>query len=185
VLLFAGIQVFGQKNEKFNARLTAFDISYTKPEGYVESDSILELINGAIPNRFGSSYYNLTSKKDSIVICFQFNGPIDTSNILSGFPGNDGGSFDPNKNYIPYKTRYEIFPAVYSARIYNADVSGMYDFVPFKNESAIGRYDKCKVIFIHKNNKVDVHLFYYYNKGNEKKVKRHIKATKGMLRFNN
>jgi hypothetical protein len=184
-LLFAVIQVFSQKNEKFNARLATFDISYNKPEGYIESDSILELINGAIPNRFGSSYYSLTSKKDSIVICFQFNGPIDTSSILSGFPGNDGRPFDPNKNYIPYKTRYEIFPAVYTTRVYNADVSGMYDFVPFKNESAIGGYNKCKVIFIHKNNRVDLHLFYYYNKGSEEKVKRHIKETKGMLRFNN
>ncbi|WP_449435666.1 hypothetical protein [Pedobacter steynii] len=176
--------LFGQKNEKLNKYLEMFNIQYSMPNGYLESDSSLVIYNKS-GYRVGRSVYKLIAQKDSIVILFRFNGPIDTSKNLTGFIGVDGKQFDPNKNYRPSKTEYTTFSNSYTTKIYNADVSGTYDLQVSEKNHILNSGEKCKVIFIHKDNKVDIELFYFYNKSSEPQLNKHLKRTRKMLRFKN
>lgn len=159
-----------------------FNIQYSMPKGYLESDSSRIIYNKS-EHRIGNSIYRLISKRDSIVIFFIFNGPIDTSKRLTGFIGVDGKPFDPNKNYRPFKTEYTTFSDSYTTKIYNADVSGTYDLQVSEKNHILNSGEKCKVIFIHKDNKVDIELFYFYNKSSEPQLNKHLKRTRKMLRF--
>jgi hypothetical protein len=170
-------------NRSLAHKLHTYDLHYLPPKGYSTSDTSF-----MITNRLEFNHHTaiVSSKsKSGILVCISFNG-IDTSSRrqLSGFPGPDGLPFDINKNWIPsFGVKYRLFPSSYSQEMYNADVSGTFEFEPGKLVPIIARGEKCRVLFIHKDNWLDIEIMYCYTADSEHQLDNVMEETKNILKF--
>lgn len=169
-------------NRSFTGKLRHYNLEFKPPPGYVASNEQLVFCGGISQHRQGTFLYSLFSEADKININIDFIGSIDTVKGIT-FMGRDGVKRGPNSNYIPYQTKYETFTEALTRTLYNADVSGSYDFIPCKAIPVLVPREKCKVIFIHRENQVDIAIYYYYLPENEHLLAKHLAATRNMLRF--
>lgn len=170
-----------QSMSSLQSYLQQFNLKYQAPVGYdgVSIDSVI--YGGRLGHTLGRSYYMLKSKKDSVQIYVVFAGPIDTT--LVGFKKQDGTIYDPNRNYIPPDTSYVLHDKALTRSRYNADVSGYYNMLPSRKRHFVSANEKCKVVFIHKDNLVDIELYYYYTPMQVETIHKHIKQTESMFKF--
>jgi len=64
---------------------------------------------------------------------------------------------------------------------FNADKSGTYSFtleVPYE-----GKYNHCRIIFMHKDNCGDAEVYYFYNEEDKHEIKSSLKNTYKMIHF--
>ncbi|TCD00540.1 hypothetical protein [Pedobacter psychroterrae] len=183
-MILSSTASFAQKDRLFNIYIERSKVDFKKPTGYLELDSILTLYDGRNGHRTGLSVFNLLSKKDQILICIGFNG-IDTSlnSKLKGFPGSGGGQYDANRNYIPHKLEYELYPTGYAKLKNNADLAITFALPVNPKYPVLGNFDKCKCVVLHKENNVDITIYYYFTRKSEKNLKKHLENTNAMFWF--
>lgn len=154
------------------------------PKGY-------ELLYDSHNARLGTiiltgSRHQLKAPKDSVFIYFA-NLDIDTSTARTEKLKKFGLYHDPNQNYLKVASRDTgNNPIAYDSRSsslnkYGADRSGTYDMTlpePYKDQ-----YRLCKTLFIHKENRADVWLYFFYNPGSAKKLHKHIAKMSKRIKF--
>ncbi|WP_146133110.1 hypothetical protein [Arcticibacter pallidicorallinus] len=98
--------------------------------------------------------------------------------------------FPPNQNYLrtiyfqleaDTTNRIAYYPKAYAKKTFNVDVAGEYD-----RECKIvykGKFYKSKVVFLHKEDRMDCFIHYFYEEGKEEKVRETIAKTRGMFRL--
>ena len=64
---------------------------------------------------------------------------------------------------------------------YNADVSGSYE-LPLEGRYN-NQYEKCRVAFIHKENRVDIVLYFFYTQASADSVDKHMKKVLNKIKF--
>ncbi|MGY4385919.1 hypothetical protein ACVWYN_002967 [Pedobacter sp. UYP24] len=180
---FSGAMV--NYNRSFKHKLREFDLDFRPPVGYKLSDSIYNIYYDGRGGALHAHSELALKSADGILIFITFN-QIDTFNRekLRGFPGPGGLPFDINRNWIPaFDAKYELFPTTYSNKTFNADSCGIYDFVPNKRVNILSKDEKYKVLFIHKENELDIEIMYFYTPETERFLKKHMDATRDMLKF--
>ncbi|MES2827082.1 MAG: hypothetical protein V4687_02965 [Bacteroidota bacterium] len=173
---------YAQDHPELKRNLDRFHVSYVKPKGYKEIDSIFKITSFETGHLVGVSRYNLLSEDGKMMICVYFSGPIDTVGFRT-LKLLSGKIYDVNKNYIPHNLSYELHSSSYSKKVYNADVSGFYDFPPGRLVHILGPSEKCVTVFMHKENRLDIEVYYYYMNLSDTEVKKHLKRTEAMFKF--
>ncbi|WP_146133159.1 hypothetical protein [Arcticibacter pallidicorallinus] len=96
----------------------------------------------------------------------------------------------PNENYIrtiylqleaDTANRIKYYPKAYAKKTFNVDVAGEYDReckMAYKD-----KFYKSKVVFLHKEDRMDCFIHYFYEEGKEEKVRETIAKTRGMFRL--
>lgn len=168
----------------FQHNLTRYNVEFKMPKGYVMIDSSMQIIEGISGHVTAGSRIILKSLDKHMIIAIAFQGPIDTTKNLS-IKMTKGQSYDPNKNYIPYNQRYILFPSEVSRKKFNADVAGSWDMTPFATMPILSKNEKCKVIFLHKDNLVDLEIYHYYQNLTSKELAYRLKKLDKMLQFKN
>ncbi|WP_285056632.1 hypothetical protein [Pedobacter ginsengisoli] len=170
--------------KKFLAQLDRIKVAYMPPKGY-------ELIYDSHNARLGSiiltgSRHQLKALKDSVLIYFAL-FQIDTTKALSERLKKFGMFNDLNQNYLKVAGRDTVNnPIVYDSRDvsrnkYGADRSGTYDLTlpgPYKDQ-----YWLCKTLFIHKESRADIWLYFFYNPGSARKLNKHIVRISKTIKF--
>jgi len=173
----------GKYNWSFKGQIRRYELNYIEPNGYLASDSAMEVVDSVVGHHYSTIRYSLRSK-DGILIGITFNGPIDDDGKLNGFPGTDGLPYDPNKNWIPiFHWAYKVLPKEYTKNTYNADLAAVYNFYQHKNVPVLDPNESCRSIIIHKDNVVDIEIMYFYTPQNEHLLKKHMEETEHMLKF--
>lgn len=196
LILFTNRSYSQLQNQKecFRIYLHQTNLMYTSPAVFQEADTCSEyLFYYTIPKLKDKYLYPLNAKllsKDSS-LCIGFNIvkvnlKDDSSAFLKVmFPGRTA-----NTNYklgIRHKAdtihdRVVYYSSKESKRHFNADISGTYGFemqLPFD-----GRYYRCRIVFMHKDNVGDAEIYYFYeNERQRKEVDRLIKNAYKLLRY--
>ncbi|WP_276088089.1 hypothetical protein [Pedobacter sp. JY14-1] len=170
-------------NRSLAHELELYDLDFQAPKGYQRLDTQIVIIDH-LGHQHGRSKLSLKSKT-GIMVYFTFNR-VDTAmqTKLRGFPGPDGQPFDINKNWIPSSgTKYTLFSKSYTQKEFNADISGTYDFEPYKNVHRLSKDEKVRVLMIHKDNWLDIQILYYYTPETEPYLEQVMNETRGMLKF--
>lgn len=144
------------------------------------------------------------SHLDNNKYLYPFNGKLisENGNVIIGFqsvrlnPENDKNPIlqkifkgrTVNTEYLlPIRHKADIlngkkitfYKRVKSKKLYNATVAGNYSFdmeIPYE-----GKFDRCIVVFLHKNNCSDAEVYYFFNSHNTKSVRSVKKAGKPCL----
>jgi hypothetical protein len=96
---------------------------------------------------------------------------------------------DPNKNYLRYieleadttKEKVVFYSREYCRKKFNADVGAK--FCMTNNRLFRGKYPYCEVVILHKENRSDIMLLYFYTDESREMLNKIIKQTAGMLRY--
>lgn len=170
----------------FFNNLKRLNLKYKCPKNYVEvfEPELARLGNHLLTG----SYLKLYSQKDSILIYVAIM-PIDTTsktkNLTRKFNLN---LIDANLEYLRKERDSLSNPLVFLSpkvlkNVYNAD-DGLSKNVPLSAGFRYkGVYSGCTVIIAHKANKADLHLYYFYTKNSQKKLKTHIRKNQPILSF--
>ena len=169
--------------KNFKADLSRLKIQYLPPRGYKSLYKSYSASTGTF--LLSASRHQLQAQKDSVFIYFAIID-IDTSQALSNRLKKFGFNVDVNRNYIQGVAdtlMYPIFqdPMQLSISKYNADRSGTYDVqlkLPYKRQ-----YSNCKVMYIHKENRADILIYYFFNSESASKLSKHIKRISQRIRF--
>lgn len=139
-------------------------------------------------NEFNATY-GLVNKSNDIVILMIFMDRNGVTPEKTAMLRRVGPDYDPERNYLVWirlqsDTSYRIihYPPSYIRKTSRADDAGEYVL------NCRGVYKKiythCKVVFMHKEKRGDVSLYYFYTDAAKKKINRCIKKTAPMLRYN-
>ncbi len=157
------------------------------PNGF-HRDSVIDYVcgNGSLVS---SISYALINKSNDIIILMIF---MDRSAITpekTAMLRRINPDYDPEKNYLVWirvqsDTSYKAihYPRAYIRKTSRADDAGEYVLNcpnPYKKV-----YNHCKVVFMHKEKRGDVLLYYFYTDAAKKKIDRCIKKTARMMRYN-
>ena len=137
------------------------------------------------PILLSSSDYQLRSLKDSVFIYFDIFA-VDTTMAYINKMKKFGFSSNENVNYLQTGSdtlKYPITrnPSIVSRKKYDADVSGYYELPLeglYKNQ-----YGKCRVAFIHKENRADIILYFFYTPASAASVEKHMKKVLKNIKF--
>lgn len=189
--LFCWLPVIGQEiHDEAQARGNIDRFSrlvkfvYTPPKGYNqiymdENARVGKLI-------FSGSDHRLESLSDSLVVYFILNY-VDTTLAVKKATKLLGIDIDPNRFYLKTSSDTLQNPINHysqkkALKIFNADAAGTYD-IPLTGAYR-GKYGKCKVLFVHKENRADVYLHFFYNPSvSDKKLTRHINTLSKHIKF--
>jgi len=169
----------------FHRMLKEENIEYRLPKGYKE---IFKDINARMGSIFlTASLCQLKVPGDSILLYIAVQH-IDTTKVTYNKLRSWGLERDVNKNYLELNIDTMKYPIIhfskrYSRKKFNADDSGMFDLKYPVQLAYRGVYSKCKGIFIHKSDRCDIKLYYFYTDNSEENLKKHIEATYKILRF--
>jgi hypothetical protein len=171
LFLFFSISALGQTTEEadtnsfssFKNEIRSYGIVYSPPEGYKQFYKNETAIIGKLI--LTSSKHQLESKSDSLILYFTF-GEIDTTRAFAQRLKFLGLTLDVNKNYLKtssdtLKHPINHFPTAYARKTFNADAAGTYN-LPLRSKYR-GKYRNCDVLFIHKENRVDVRVYFFHN----------------------
>ncbi|MGY4386429.1 hypothetical protein ACVWYN_003484 [Pedobacter sp. UYP24] len=172
---------FGQMSD-FNRNLKIFNVEFKMPTGFVTIDSSVQIVDGISGHVTAVSRILLKSLDGHMAVAICFNGPIDTVKKLS-IVKSDGELYDPNKNYIPFNQKFVLFDKAFSRKTYNADVAGTWNLVPFRQIPVLSPDENCRVIFLHKENKVDIEIYHYYSGISQQELANRLKRLEKMLKF--
>ena len=168
---------------KFNLSLTTVKIAYVPPKQYKKSYLSYNAIIG--PMLLSGTRHQLEDIKDSIFVYFTVDG-IDTSEKYISKMKRFGIPWDMNKNYL--KTHSDTLkhpivrnPSTFTKNKYNADASGYFE-LPLQQIYA-NKYQRCRVAFIHKENRADIILYFFYNPGNSAIVQKHMNRVLSNIKF--
>ncbi|PSL44704.1 hypothetical protein CLV51_10576 [Chitinophaga niastensis] len=177
--------VYSQVDKYMNNCIKAYDLVYNKPAGFVEVYPELPYFAGnrIVPNAY---IYELQSEKSDITICISV---MDLASI------NDSAiiKFDPmadrNANFIRKIRLYAdtlhdqnfFFPEKYVKHTFHASDAAIYKLN--NTTSYRNKYPFCKVLSIHKKDKTDIEISYFYNESSKPYIKQCIKQTQEMLTF--
>lgn len=176
---------FGQSKDRIlKIDLLELNISYRQPRGFIESDST-EAVNFANGHFHNALDYSLKTNKADIIVGISFQHLAPPSDFVKRLAPN----YDPNKNYLHYtelradttKEKVVFYSKEYCRKKFNADVGAK--FCMTSNRSFRGKYPYCKVVILHKENRSDIMLLYFYTDESRKELDRIIKQTAGMLRY--
>jgi len=169
--------------EMFTRILQRSKIQYDPPKEYeqlyIGQNAQIEMI------LLTASWHQLKASKDSLFVYFTAL-EIDTTKASAEKLKKFGLYSDPNKNYLKTNSDTLSYPVKYDPRDftlkkYSADRSGTFDLsLPkrYKNE-----YTFCKVLFIHKDDRADIKLFFFYNSIDPDKLEKHIKRIADHIKF--
>ncbi|MES2827093.1 MAG: hypothetical protein V4687_03025 [Bacteroidota bacterium] len=175
------MSTFGQNNKWVNEYVNKYGLIYRQPKNFEYRENSIAIIDGKLQAQLAGSLANLISKDKDIVVCIVFYD-IDTTRG-NMFLKRDGTYWSSNKNYLPRSEILEIFDQKDTKNINNADVSGTYDLEPWKVH-LLSENEKCKVIFIHKEDRLDIELYCYYKPMKDKKLEKYIKSVRNLFKFN-
>lgn len=171
------------ERDKFYETLEQQKIAYIVPNGYEQLYRPHNAIIG--PILLSGTRYQLRALKDSVFIYFAI-FPIDTTGAYLNKMKKFG--FNPNTNVEYLKTRSDTlkYPIIRNSSIvtrkkYNADVSGSYD-LPLDGLYN-NQYGKCRVAFIHKKNRADITLYFFYTPSSAASVEKHMKNVLKKIKF--
>jgi hypothetical protein len=170
--------------KKFYAELHRLNLNYNPPPGYRLSYVPHNAQMGRI--LLTESRHQLASLKDNVFVYFtEFpitpRKKIDKGHEKFGLHDND-----ENRNYLAIYSDTLVHPIMYhsrkfSRRKFGAERSGTYDLPlprPYR-----GGYWFCKTLFIHKQDRADIVLYFFYNPGSANKVDKHITTLSKRIRF--
>ena len=167
----------------FRKTLDKQKITYHVPDGYEELYRPHNAIIGSM--LLSGSRHQLRALKDSIFIYFTIE-PVNTTTAYLDKMKKFG--FSPNTNVEYLKTQSDTlkFPinrnsSMVTRKKYNADVSGYYE-LPLKGLYN-NQYEKCRVAFIHKENRADIILYFFYTPRSAASVKKHMKKVLKKIEF--
>ena len=168
---------------KFNLNLTMAQIAYVTPKQYTKSYLSYNAIIG--PMLLSGTRHQLEDTKDSIFVYFTID-EIDTSQKYISKMKRFGIPWDMNKNYLKTHSDTLKYPIVrnsqtFTKRRYNADVSGYFE-LPLQ-QIYVDKYQKCRVAFIHKENRADIILYFFYNPDNRAIVRKHMNRVLKNIKF--
>jgi|GEM_PF-5455109 len=171
----------------FHKALKEEGIEYRLPNGYNETFKDINARMGGI--FLSASMCQLQTHEDSILLYIAIQH-IDTTKATYNKLKSWGLERDVNKNYLNLNTdtvKHPIihFSARYSRRKFNADDSGMFELEYPLKYAYRGIYTKCKGIFIHKNDRCDIKLYYFYTDKSAVNLKKNIRRSYNVLRFKN
>ncbi|MBB6130584.1 hypothetical protein [Mucilaginibacter lappiensis] len=158
---------------------------YKCPVGFRELDTTERFMPG---NRIllDSFVQELEGKKDDIMICFAVaNYKLFNEVRIRKYSPNYSKN-DEYKNRIKSKidsSRYSFTPykREFTHKVFNADTAGIYDFVP--QDPYRNRYPLTKIVTIHKQDRADIEVFYFYNEKSKNRINKYIADTQGMIQF--
>lgn len=178
-------RTFISDKEIFNAESKRSGFEYNLPEGFKELDLIeLQLPgNRILLNTFDREIEN---KEKNIVVCFtvtNFSSINDSivREISPSYVKNDQYKSEVKSKIDSTHNKLTYFNKDYTQKTFNADVAGIYDFIPIYPYH--NKYTLCKIVFIHKQDRADLEMFYFYNKESEAKINKFITDNKVMIKF--
>jgi len=171
---------FAQSSE-FDRMLDRYELQFRLPKGYEREDSRIEIINGISDHLRALAQTKLKSKDGNMLIAISVQ-PIDTTRD-EAFVKSNGDIWNRNRNYIPFNQKYNTFPLVFSRGIYNADVAGTWNLVPFRAIPILSKDENCRVIFLHKDNMVDVEIYHFYSNITQEQLAKRLRRLQSMIYF--
>ncbi|PRY52538.1 hypothetical protein B0I27_1054 [Arcticibacter pallidicorallinus] len=175
----------------FKLNLKYYNIKYSAPEGFSHLDSMTS--SYCLSNRSELFQYSLINKEEDIAIRFlmiqilpQTAEQLERTRRLF----NLKYVTLPNDNYLrtiylqlegDTANRIVYYPKSYAKKTFNVNVAGEYDReckLIYKD-----KFYKSKVVFLHRENKLDCFIHYFYEEGKEEKVREIIAKTRRMFRL--
>lgn len=171
--------------------LKACRITYKIPKGYKPQYYRETLYQGRTMTLGTAGVdHQLISKKEDIAIAFDI-FEIDTASEPAHFLKALGGGRSINTNYIkgvkywakrPNEPRR--YDKSYTIKNFNADDAGTYEVEMLPGCEYKCIFKKCRIVFIHKESRGDITLFYFYNeKKSDDKIDAYIRKTRKMIKF--
>ncbi|MGY4383469.1 hypothetical protein ACVWYN_000488 [Pedobacter sp. UYP24] len=167
----------------FRKQLDQQKITYNVPDGY---EQLYRPHNAMIgPILLSGSRHQLRALKDSIFIYFSID-VVDTTMAYFNIMKKFGFIHNTNENYLKTRSDTLKYPITRNSLMvtrkkYNADVSGYYD-LPLEGRY-INQYGKCRVAFIHKENRADITLYFFYTPASAASVEKHMKKVLKKIEF--
>lgn len=184
--------------EYFYPQLKRIGINYILPAGFTEvrPDTAFHTTRKGTAMYWVMWHFNydLASLKNEIQISVRLNNMI--------------GSFEHYKGSLPDKEEFSIvnssflkdmygftdtilykpcwYPEMIVLKIWNATAAALCetDMEQFYNEPLYaGKFSRCKMLVIHKDNRGDVFIYYWYNEKSADVIDKVIEQTKGMIAF--
>ncbi len=167
----------------FHKELDDLKIIYDIPNGYEQLYQPSNAIIGSI--LLSGTRHQLRALKDSVFIYFTTLA-IDTSIAYFNKMKKFGFIHNTNENYLKTMSDTIKYPitrnsSIVSRKKYNADVSGYYE-LPLKGRYN-NQYEKCRVAFIHKENRADITLYFFYTPASAASVEKHMKKVLKRIKF--
>ena len=167
----------------FRERLDEQKLNYEVPKGYEQLYRSYNAMMGTI--LLSGTRHQLRALKDSVFIYFAI-FPIDTTTAYINKMKKFGFRPKINVNYLQTGSDTLKYPITRNApgvtrKKYNADVSGYYE-LPLK-VSYNNQYERCRVAFIHKQNRADVTLYFFYTRASAASVEKHMKKVLKKIKF--
>ncbi|WP_146151347.1 hypothetical protein [Chitinophaga niastensis] len=168
-----------------NYYIKAVNLVYKKPAGFVEVYPELPYFAGnrIVPDAFD---YELQSEKSDITICVSI---MDLTSINDAAIIKFDHEADKNANFIRKIRLYAdtlhdqnfFFPEKYVKQTFHASDAAIYKLN--NTTSYRNKYPFCKVLSIHKKDKTDIEISYFYNENSKPYIKQCITQTQEMLTF--
>ncbi len=181
-----------QKNKYLNYYITEVKFTYNKPTDFLEVYPDTTYFSGAWIMPFAPFEYELQSSTDDISICMSMMNLKLISDSINRL-------FDPkadkNTSYLrlihfaadTINGKIIFLPKNYVKTFLHADDAIMYkvnmSITKPGTEKYRNKYDSCKEVLIHKNDRADIMIYYWYNESSAAKIDECIEKTKAMLIF--
>ena len=193
---------FSQNMRDFSEYAKSLNIIFTPPVDFTETqcDQFYSPGNDILINAF---FYELSSIEKEVTIdvsILDLSQVSDSTNAII----DPRSSYSKNLNYlrvmqIQADVKHDaihFFSNEESNRLFNAENSAIYTFRnehsyhEFFNNGHIykqgiykNKFPYCKILTIHKENRADIELYFWYNDNSKKSVNEIIKSTRSMLKF--
>jgi len=178
---------FCQNIKNFPGYAESLKINFTPPKNFivVDCDNYYRPGNSMLLNSF---FYELQSTSDSIIINFTI---LDLSHVNDSLKQriSPSNTFSKNLDFLQStqteadvkENKLEFYADAESKKVFNADNALSFKLRnsnPYKN-----RYPYCQVILLHKKDRADIWVYYWYNYSSKPKLESTIRQTKGILKF--
>lgn len=164
-------------------------LNYKKPEGYTEIFNWYQ--SAALGKSLLSSPDLQLIDVDSTTLIYVAILTLDTNNATIKNARKWGLLQNLNTSYLSrvgnssdtVQTPVRHFTKEDARKKFNADAAGISDVTIWKRNEYKGRYDKCKALFLHKENKCDVFIYYFYMNKRQEPIEREIRKTSQFIIF--
>ncbi|UAY53853.1 hypothetical protein [Arachidicoccus terrestris] len=182
---------YSQNNTEnvFKYRCESAKVIYKEPNGFHFDTSTCSFFSYT-PTKYIYPLDGEILNEDSS-ICIGFHEikvfhKLDTSKLLQRmYPGRKSNTeyklpIRHKADTINHKINY--YSSEKSQSLFNATIAGDYYMMDFEKPYK-GRYYRCRIVFMHKENIGDAEIYYFYNKKDTRKITKMIENAYKMLHF--
>ncbi|MES2827083.1 MAG: hypothetical protein V4687_02970 [Bacteroidota bacterium] len=172
----------------WSQELDAYNATFKLPKNFTEQPYGS---NAKLGKSFLSAPSALLFSKDSAICVYVGRMQIDTTTATKIKYKRFGFSTDFNHNYIraaisqtdTNKKAITHLPQSEVRKMFNADDVITYDVIIWKYNDFLGKYNRCTAYVIHKEDRCDISLFFFYHESTEAASLKSIRKNYRLVKF--